>query len=87
MTCNLCGRRTTRHRLCKQCSIDKHHEGIPDPWDTDDSENDEVEILGFECGECSHEFELEANARKVCPECEYYGLIGHGVLRTEVLVA
>lgn len=80
MVCNLCGRQTPRTRLCKQCSLDKHHEGIPDPWDND---KNDAELLAFECAECSHEFCLDAQARRECPECDYYGLIGHGVVDAE----
>lgn len=91
MSCNKCGARTTRSRLCKHCGRAEHNDSRADTkidrTDEDANADSEttVQILTLECGDCEHEFEIEATERHKCPACDYHGvrcLEAHEVLVT-----
>lgn len=71
MSCDRCGRRTTRRHLCRDCGRDADNENR----DTDATEDTtKVQVLTLECGDCEHEFEIEATERHKCPACGYDGV-------------
>lgn len=81
-SCNRCGARTTRRRLCKDCGRAVHNDSRADAKIDRTDENADaggdtettVQVLTLECGDCEHEFEIEATERHKCPACDYYGV-------------
>lgn len=68
MACQKCSRRTTRSRLCPDCSRDERH---GQSLDADDSDAPS-KVLTVECCGCESVRDVDARARKQC-ECGYEG--------------
>lgn len=70
MTCDRCGGRTTRSHLCPDCSRDERH---GQSLDADQGDSGAKKVLTIECCGCEEVREVDAQARKECPECGHDG--------------
>ena len=69
-TCQRCGSRTTRTRLCRQCSLDERYgQALIDEEQTREQEA----TMTIECADCGLIHEVGASSRKTCPDCGHEG--------------
>ena len=70
-TCNRCSARTTRTRLCRQCSLDERHGQAL--IEAEQEREQPEETMNVECADCGLIHEVGVSGRKTCPDCGHEG--------------
>ena len=60
MSCNNCGSRTTRNRLCKSCSLAERHTPFRD-------DTPQPSVRRYKCTACGEHYQTDGS--DWCPEC------------------